>query len=258
MNIEREKKGTGDSYVILGDIRAYGEPAGVLDTEEVSKIQKTNEGILHVTRHLTHLSDKARSKLVGMEIAEGGTTVTTDDKFVDEQLKSKGSKFNKKITDPDLLMDTCIHVLEEKIRKGEEIAWIASPAGPLRARIQVDVSADLKEVFGLEASELLGTASVTEITPDIASQIKKEQRGQGEQRDRIEINVLEADEAPQTDNLIIELQKETPDSPPIFYTAYTGILAPQLPRAEQQSPEELAYNQEWWDRHTFIKEREDK
>lgn len=67
------------------------------------------------------------------------------------------------------------------------------------------------------------------------------------------MNVVEGIDIPKTDNLIIEIRKETPDSPPVFYTVYTGILAPRLPRPSKQSSEELRYNQEWWERHAFIK-----
>ncbi len=81
----------------------------------------------------------------------------------------------------------------------------------------------------------------------------QEQRGKGEAKDRIVVNVIEGLEPPTTDTLVIVLKMQPGSHQPEFYSTYTGINSPKLPRPDEQSPEELAYNREWWGRHAFVK-----
>lgn len=243
---ERKELPTNQPYIENEGIRFFGEQKGSLTETEAEETTTTPDSILHITRHLKSVSPEAKKKLLALDV--------TDD-FIEAQLDSAGSKFHEKINDPYKLLEVCQKAVKDKLSGGEEIPWIYSKeADEFEAKIKVEVSPEQKQALGLNPDEYAGDVSVIEITPEIENQITKEQRGKGEKKDHIEVNVISGVDLPETDTLIISLKKKRQEDAPEFYTAYTGIIAPDLPRKEEQSEEEFEYNKQWWDQHAFIKE----
>ena len=111
----------------------------------------------------------------------------------------------------------------------------------------------MKAELGLLPGEMLGTGSVIPITPELASRVSKERRGKGEVRDQIVVNVINSMAPPETDQLIIAIKRPKSTGRIEFYSTYTGIDSANLPRPLEQNPDELAYNQAWWEAHAFVK-----
>ena len=107
--------------------------------------------------------------------------------------------------------------------------------------------------LGLEPDEAFGDQSLVEITPEIQDKVQRVQRGRGEAKDQITVNIIEGIKPPEADLIIVTLKKESKEAPPVVYTVFTGMRTPSLPRREEQSEEEFEYNREFWDRHAFIK-----
>ena len=243
---EKDELPKQKSYTENEGVRFFGEIKELLSGSEVEKIQTTPASILHVSRHLKKLNPEARKKILSFE----GVT----DDFITAQLQTVGSKFHEKIDDPYKLLKVCHQALRDKISGAEKIPWLYSKeVDEFEAIIKIELSPEQKQSLGLNPNEYAGDVSVIEITPEIENQITKEQRGKGEKKDHIEVNVISGVDLPETDTLIISLKKKNQDSPPELYTAYTGIIAPSLPRKEEQSEEEFSYNKSWWDNHAFIK-----
>ncbi|MFA6392217.1 MAG: hypothetical protein WCW66_05760 [Patescibacteria group bacterium] len=253
MNFKPDSPKKQNSFFEVDDVRVYGEHSGSLRVEELKQLEIKIENIMHIVRHFTGLSVESRSKLVGQELQNGEQRQIIDDTFVNAQLESTGSKFNDKLQDPDQIIQLCKDLIIHSVQSGKDVAWVKETGGDFSAKLQVDVSAEMKKQIGLSVDDKLGTASVIPITPEIEEKVSKQQRGKGEAKDLVQINVIENIPTPQTDTLIIEIKKREENSAPYLYTAYTGTLAPSLPRPETQSAEELEYNQTWWNRHAFIK-----
>ncbi|MBU1951585.1 hypothetical protein KJ733_01580 [Patescibacteria group bacterium] len=253
MNFKPENIEPNSPYIESDGVRIYGERAQIVELSDVELLKIPQEAVLHVTRHLTELSGEVRERLIGTQIDDEGKTVIVDKEFISVQLESAGSKFNDKISDPEILIAVCREMMIEEVNAGQ-VSWIENSAtGEMTAKFQAEPGDKYKEMLGLGSEEKLGTTSVVEITPNIQGQVEREPRGKGETKDQIEVNVVRGIPAPKTDNLIIVIKKQSKDSEPYFYTAYTGILAPSLPRPEKQSPDELKYNQEWWEKHAFVR-----
>ena len=234
------------SYTENEGVRFFGEIKEWLSKLEAKQIEATPASVLHIIRHLKSLSPEAKNKLLALDV---------DEDFINAQLESIGSKFHKKINDPYQLLEVCQEVIQEKVNNGAEIPWIYSKeAGEFEAKIKIEFSTEQKQALGLDPDEYTGDISVVRITPEIENQVTKEQRGQGEEKDHIEINVISGIKPPETDTLIISLKKKGSEDLPQFYTVYTGILSPSLPRAEEQSEEEFKYNKSWWSSYAFIKQ----
>jgi hypothetical protein len=250
-NPDGPKKQT--NFFEVDGVRVYGERVGSVTVEELEKLEIHTENIMHLVRHLIGLSDDARSQLVGQELQDGEQSQTVDEAFINAQLESTGSKFNDKLQDPDQIIQLCKDIIIHSVQSGKDVAWVKESGGDFSAKFQVEIPTEMKKQVGLSTDDKLGAASVIPITPEIESKVSKQQRGKGEVKDLVKINVVEGIPTPQTDTLIIEIKKHEENGAPYLYTAYTGMLAPSLPRPETQSAEELAYNQEWWDWHAFIK-----
>ena len=253
MNYKPENIKSDPPYMENDGIRIYGEKVRDVELSDIESMIVPQEAILHVTRHLNELTSDARLKLVGKQIEDEGTTIMIDEEFINKQLESAGSKFNNKISDPEIIIAICRDMIFEAI-DSNNIAWMKnSQTGEMTARFQIEMEDKHKEMLGLNSEEMLGTASVIGITSEIQGQVERELRGKGEVKDQIEINVIRNIPVPETDNLIVVIKKEDELSEPYFYTTYTGVLAPSLPRPEEQSSDELEYNRDWWDGHAFIK-----
>ncbi|MFA6272791.1 MAG: hypothetical protein WC693_06940 [Patescibacteria group bacterium] len=253
MNFKPDDSKGQDHFFEVDGVRVYGERIGSVTAEELEQLEVSTENVMHIVRHFTGLSDESRGKLVGQELQNGEELQIINETFINAQLESTGSKFNGKLDDPELIVQLCRNLMVQSVQSGRDIAWVKEPGGDFSAKLQVEIPAEMKKQIGINEFEKLGTSSVIPITPGIAGQVKKEQRGRGEIKDLVQINVIEGIPSPKTDTLIIEIKKRDENATPYLYTAYTGTLAPSLPRPEKQSAEELAYNQEWWDRHAFIK-----
>jgi hypothetical protein len=254
MNIEAKSESVQPAYVEMAGIRFFGEQSDPVKPEEVDNLKITDGNRLHISRHLNSLSPEARTTLLTLKTRQGGIEKAVDDDFLNAQLKTKGSKFNEKITNPEIVMEVCREIIKKQISQGSEIVWIKYPNNDAYfTDIEVIVDEEIKRKLGLNKDDSLGTAPVVEITPEIAGLVKKELRGQGEQKDQIEVNVIEGMAQPETDKLIIEIKKNGQTGQTFFGTAYPGIIAPGFSNPEKQSPDEAEYKREWWGKHAFIK-----
>ncbi|MFA5076495.1 MAG: hypothetical protein WC480_03720 [Patescibacteria group bacterium] len=240
-------------YVEQNGVRFYGETAGNVEQRDINNLRLPTESTLHVARHLTNISPEAKAKLLGQTINDEGNEIVVDEKFITAQLEAAGSKFHPKINDPEALSLFCQEKLVEALENNQTIIWIKNQTtDEARANIQITVTAADKTRFGLAPEESFGTSSVIKITPDVANKVTQKMRGQGEAKDQVTINTIGDISAPQTNDLVITIIRKSGQTPE-FYTAYTGIIAPHLPRAETQSPEELQYNKDWWSQYAFVK-----
>jgi hypothetical protein len=234
-------------------VRMYGEPGGKVEQKDLETLRVSTGSLLHVTRHLTGMSPEARQRLVGKSHVDGGQERVIDDEFIDAQLASTGSKFNEKITDPQLMIDFCLRRYKEAIEAGDAGEWLKrSETGMVDTGIFIDVTPEQKVELGLGPEDHLGTSSVIEITPEVADKVRREIRGKGEVHDHIEVNVV-GGTPPVTDQMVIVLRRHLDSDVPEFFSAYSGILTPNMPRPDRQAGEELAHNKAWWDSHAFVK-----
>lgn len=235
-------------------MRTFGEKIRNVEQKDIESIETPTESILHVARHLKRLSSEIKEKLIGKKTSDGEKEIIIDESYLERQLKSTGSKFNEKLGNPEALIGFAKNILREKVEKSEEIPWFNNAkTGEKRSDLEIKITDDQKKILGLDPEDKLGTLSVIEITPEIEDKIKKEQRGKGELKDQIIVNTIENITPPETDNLIISIKTPPRQEKPVFYTMYTGILAPSLPRKEEQIEEEFEYNKKWWDKHAFVK-----
>jgi len=242
------------TYIESEGIRFYGELRRFLSAQEIERAVSSPESILHVTRHITCLSPNARKKILKLTIIDGGEKIKVNDAFIDAQLQSIGSKFNEKINDPFKLLENCRAIAMEQIKEEIEIPWIYnSRIDEAVAKIKVRLSDGQKQKLGILSSEFVGNLSVVKVTSEIRQHLQKEQRGKGEKKDRVKINVVEGIDKPLTNDIVIAFKKHGLHEQPEFYTVYTGILTALIPRQEEQSDEEFLYNTGWWENYTFIK-----
>ncbi len=236
-------------------VRMYGEPGSKVEQEDLETLRVSTGSLLHVSRHLASMSLEARQRLIGRRHTDGDKELVIDDAFVDAQLASTGSKFNEKITDPQVMIDFCLRRYKEAIEAGNAGKWLKRPkTGMVDTGIFIEVTPEQKAELGLEPEDHIGTASLIQITPEIADRVRREIRGKGEVHDHIEVNVIDG-EAPLTDKMVIVLRRHPDSDAPEFFSAYTGIMSPNMPRPDLQDKDELAYNKAWWDRHAFVKEK---
>lgn len=238
----------------INGVRVFGELAGQVETDEVRDIKAPPEVVLHITRHLAVLSPEAKNSLCQFSISGSGNERPVDDAHLQMLLDSAGSKFHRAIDNPSTLIEFCREKAIQAVIAQADIPWVRLETGALRATLQIPITVEDKARFGIPPEDSFGTASVVEITPELEASVEKEIRGKGDTADNITVNVIRGMSEPPSDNLIIVIQKDTEKEPARLYTAYTGIPAPALPRPGAQSPEQLSYNSEWWDRHAFIKQ----
>jgi hypothetical protein len=241
-------------YIEEGGVRRYGRKVGEVAASELSAVEVPSKTLLHITRHLSTLAPEARARLRGLQVFEGEGAGEVDDEFIDAELASTGSKFHRKIDQPETISTFAIEQVLAAVQAGESVVWVRHPhTKEQEAIFSIEVTPQQKALLGLARDDRLGTLSLIPITPEIADNVHKEQRGTGEERDQIEINVVEGMTVPQTDQLIVSLMRSGTNDPVWLHTTFTGIHAPALPREHEQTLEEFDYNREWWDRHAFIK-----
>ncbi len=242
-----------DSFFEKDGIRYYAKIEGEVESSEIEKLGIPITTLLHISRHLRSLSSEARQALLGRAIDEGETSMVTDE-FLDAELQSTGSKFSKKIQDPQQVAALCKELLLQKAERSE-LYWMKNSAtGEKVAVTDAVVTNDQKQSLGLETDDHLGDSNVVEVTSELKDRVQQEQRGRGDERDRVVVNIITGVEIPLTDRLCIVVTQSAKSSTPILHTAFTGFPAPSLPREEEQGAEEYEYNKAWWDRHAFVKE----
>ncbi len=242
-------------WVDVGGERIYGTRVRDLEPDDLEKLKLTPDALLHVTRHLVTLFPEARAQLLGLQRTdENGATHPIDDGFVAAQLAAAGSKFHPSVQDPEKVIAWAMEQFAQALREGKKLPWVESLAtGERSVSMTVTATADDKRFLGIPPGESMGNGSVIPVTPELAPRVVQEQRGKGEAKDRIVVNVITGMDAPPTDQTILVLKQVKATGQYEFYTAYTGVNSPKLPRPGEQQPDELAYNQAWWDRHTFVK-----
>lgn len=242
------------SYFEQNGIRYYSERVRPVDQLDIDQLETSTASLVHIARHLTSLSPKAKARLIGQPIPEKEGEIIINDDFLDRQLATAGSKFHPAVTDLEELAAFCLKKIQEIVAAGPAVDWQKDESSPkLTADFVIEANAEDKQQFGIPNGEYFGTASLIEITPEIAGQVVAEQRGQGQSVDNLTVNIIRGITVPQTDNLIISLRRNNVNAPPYLYTAFTGISTPPFPRPEEQLPEEYQYNKDWWSRYAFIK-----
>ncbi len=241
-------------WVDVGGERIYGKRIRDLEPSDLEQVEITPDALLHVTRHLVSLSSEARTHLLQLERTDETGAQAIDEGFVDAQLAAAGSKFHTAVQDPQAVIAWGLDRFARALRESRTLPWVESlTTGERSVALIITANEEDKRVLGIPPEEAMGNGSVIPITPDLAPRVVKEQRGKGEAKDRIVVNVVTGMEAPPTDQTIIVLKQVKGSDKVEFYTAYTGVSSPKLPRADEQLPDEFAYNQAWWDRHTFVK-----
>ncbi len=248
-----QKEGRPKEWIERYGVRMYGEPQRDVTREDVEGLKVTTGSLMHVTRHLSGLRPEGRASLEGQVLVDAGESRMVDGELIDAQISSTGSKFNEKLNDPQTVIDFCLRRYSELVAAGDGGVWLKRDSGQVDAGVCLTVTAEQKAELGLSLDESLGSASVVEVADENRAQVRREQRGKGEKHDHIEVNVIDG-EAPGTDQLIIVLRQTPGQEYPEFFSAYTGIMTPNLPRPDIQSKEEVAYNKAWWDKRAFIKE----
>ncbi|MFA5107002.1 MAG: hypothetical protein WC497_01600 [Patescibacteria group bacterium] len=251
--IEGEPQKYSPSSVEVNGVRVFGEKAGRVEPREIDEIASRTDLLLHLTRHLASLSPEAKQRLCELRVRVGQEMRPVDDAYLAKQTETAGSKFHPAVDDPYKLIDFCVEKLRQMVSDESEIPWVRLETGEWRATLQIPITPEDKAEFGIPSGESFGTASVVEITPELQARVEKEARGKGEAVDGITVNVIRGMPEPPSDNLIVVIRKRNEGEPAQLYTAYTGVPAPALPRPDKQSPEELSYNSEWWEKHAFIK-----
>lgn len=236
-------------------VRVWGRRVRGLEVRDLERAEVPLKTNLHIIRHLARIAPHVRARFVGARlIEEDGEERSIDDAFLDAELTAAGSKFHPVIVDSETIIQFARSRAVESIGGGEMVYWIEHPkTKQQRARMALVATSGDKRALGIPEGETLGTLSVVPITPELAPRVRRELRGTGEERDRMEVNVIRGMEPPPTDELVLELVRLSPDAPVEIYTAYSGILAPHLPRRSEQTAAEFAYNQAWWDKHVFVK-----
>lgn len=235
-------------------IRRYGRKAGEVQLTDLLEIAVTPEALMHVTRHLVGVSQEARANLLGLMVKDGENEWKVDNDFIDVELSVAGSKFNSKINDPAKIIDFTKQWFIEAVRAGKKMFWIENPVtGKEEAEILMTVTPEMKTNLSLKSDESFGNCGVVFITPEIAPIVKQEARGQGEEADRILVNVVRGFELPGTDQLIVRLARDSAKDPVVFCTTFTGIKAPRIPCLGEQDIEEFDYNTGWWSQRAFVK-----
>ncbi|HBR80536.1 MAG: hypothetical protein UX09_C0023G0003 [Candidatus Uhrbacteria bacterium GW2011_GWE2_45_35] len=235
-------------------IRHYAEQVRPVEQEDLENLQITPESLVHVVRHLVGISVEARAKLIGQTFDDDGVEQVIDESFLARQLETVGSKFHPVIVDPEKIIGFCLEKIRVLLDSGQVPVWIKNSISRcLFADFQIIVSHGEKTRLGIPEGNQLGNCALIKITPEIADRVTVEQRGYGQSVDNIKVNVVRGVEPPLTDVLVFTLKKSADDQPPVFHTAYTGILTVPLPRPSDQFPEELAYNQDWWSQYAFVK-----
>jgi hypothetical protein len=241
-------------WVDVGGERIYGTHVRDLEPKDLEHVEITPDALLHVTRHLVSLSPDARTHLVQLKRTDTAGTHAIDDGFLDAQLAAAGSKFHGTLQDPRAVIDWGLGRFAQALREGCTLPWVESlTTGERSVALVITATEDDKRTLGIPPGEAMGNGSVIPVTPELAPRVVKEQRGKGEAIDRIVVNVITGMDAPTTDQTIIVLKQVKGSDVVEFYTAFTGVSSPKLPRADEQLPDELAYNQAWWNRHTFVK-----
>lgn len=236
-------------------VRVWGRRVRAIEVDDLKRAEVPLKTDLHIIRHLVAVSSEVRMRMNGARlIEEDGEDRSIDDAFLDAELATAGSKFNAVIRDPETVVQFARACAMARVEAGEAFFWIEHPKTKQQfARMAFSITEAEKMSLGISHGESLGTLSVIPLTPDLVSRVRKELRGGGEERDRIEVNMIEGVRPPLTDKLVLVLVRLSPDAPVEMYTIYTGILAPYLPRRGEQTDEEFTYNQAWWNEHVFVK-----
>lgn len=131
------------------------------------------QSILHIIRHLQAISAEAKQKLLGKKYHDGVKEQEITEEYLEAQLKSVGSKFNIKISDPERIIECAKKILEQQTAKGV-LEWLNNPKTTQReAMVKIRIAEAMKKELGLEEDDLLGDATVVEINDHNQQQIKK-------------------------------------------------------------------------------------
>lgn len=235
------------------EFRIFRNVIGQVTTSEIEALQPSLESVLHVIRHLQSISSKVEEKLIGQKANTGASIITIDHQYLATQLRVAGSKFHKIIDDPWTVIDLCCQRVIKEIATGKSLPWYEDTQAKVQtALLTVRANAAEKQALGIPPNEFLGNVGVVEINDKLAPYVQQELRGEGEVTDRIPVNVIKGCQAPETDDYCVYLVRSPLDHACDFGTAYTGVDTPSLPRTDDQTAEEFAYNQQWWNRYAFV------
>lgn len=236
-------------YAIINGIRRYGETSPVTEID-VRKFRRTPESYLHIIRHMRALSPAAEQLALSYTIIDQGETKLVTKELLTRLLTTTGSKFNKLLTDPTAIISFAEEHVQEQVKKRERLLWQKTPRGDYFCYLAAYMTTLEKSFFHLAPEEPFGSCNVVAITEDMRSHLTERMRGTGEKDDHILTYTIE-DVPPPSNTLIIILYKPNIETPANVCTAYTGIIAPPLPK-HTQTPEEFLYNKQWWEKYTFI------
>lgn len=229
-------------FVEVQGVKFWGEDKGAVAMDEVEQISSPLDSVIHLLRHFSRMPEWWCRQM----IAEGAAT----QEFIEEQLAMPGSKWNPGVGlfVPEDVILLSQGLFYKALLKGEELRWIH--------RGQIDFCYFSWEITSQEKRDLLncdngvpmGTMGIVSLK-DVPSHIKVEKRlNRG---GIVSVVKMEMEmEMVDTDRVTITLARRDTGIIQI-YSAFPGILTPPVPR-ERQNPEELEYNQAFWDRYALI------
>lgn len=237
---------TINNYVLCDNVRIYGEISTPLTSSEIDGIKPDSTTEFHLLRHFSQVSEQYTQTLIGKEYAyyEGRKGELKKDIItrakIEEALQIKGSNFYLQIYDfknPLELIDSIKTKTKTKLKK-TEIFWIAQKSREKSIYV-------LKYPYSIGK---IGVVKIDNLEKKEQKKIKKELRGKVA-GDNLYVNVVKGVKASVTNQLVVVLKKEKGII--TVLTAYSGIVAPDFPKNDQEK-EEREYNRNWWKRHVFV------
>ena len=175
-----------------------------------------------------------------------------DDNYLDNQIKTPGSKFNpeqKLLSDPLVIYNIVTNYLSE-MADLKQFPCVKNGKKTM-CTFEINFTPELKTKYGLDADKSMGFANVIKIKEEDKDKVYQKPRGQ-EEMDKYSINLMKVAELPATDKLIVVVAKFDDKPNYQMFGAWTGVIAPPIPNLKYQSKEEFDYNGKFWSEHVFL------
>lgn len=238
---------------LIDDVTVFGTQRGQVSAHDANITKITKSDYLHIIRHFSQLDQKSREELMRTDSLEDTPTPVTNE-MIDTLLQTAGSKFNSKLQDLSNVLSLLLSYTKQHIENGLIAPWIEYTAIPGKyfCEISFTITPDQKVLLRLKKTDAVGSKGVVLIDQTNKAFINKEMRGKGGD-DAIQVNIIKDRPAPHTDSISVCLVKEIETLVVQLGSIYTsdGLFSPPFPNAQNQSKEEFAYNQTWWQERAF-------
>ncbi|MBI4836434.1 MAG: hypothetical protein HY817_04205 [Candidatus Abawacabacteria bacterium] len=243
-------------FFIIDDVKVFGRKVDDVAIRDIDNIVITQESLLHVVRHFSQLSQQSRKSLLEKK-HDTERQIEVTEKMIDELLHTAGSKFHPQLQDLHYVLSCLLSYTKGHVTAGLKAPWIefSSLPGEYYTEIHFTITSEQKEELGLSQDEFIGTLGAVPINEENIAFVQPEQRGAGDKADDIIVNIIKELDPPLTDTITIGLAKNPETLVVRLTTIFTsdGKFSPLFPNAEKQSPEEFAYNKQWWEQYAFFK-----